>query len=90
MRQIVQVQTLTEAVGSLRRDLILACCDDGTLWVGRLVEEVIDTVHPVVEWKPLNGPPDGEFFAKKAKPFWDRFEEKLKREAETPPYATDE
>ena len=79
MRQVRTVATLTESVGGIRRDLLLAVCTDDSLWVGRL--ETSDDHPPVVKWNPLNGPPDGEFW-NKAKPFWDRLEKKLRDEIE--------
>jgi len=88
MRQVVQVSTLTQSIGEIRQDLILGVMDDGTLWLGDL--KISGEEIPVVEWKPLNGPPDGEYFTKMAKPFWDRLEEKLRDEAATPPYAQTE
>ncbi len=88
MRQVKQIATLTQSVGAIRQDLILGVMDDGTLWMGDL--KISGEEHPVVEWKPLNGPPDGEYFTKAAKPFWDRLEERMRDEAETPPYAKTE
>jgi hypothetical protein len=70
---------------------IVAVCDDGSLWIGmirRLDEDdnlwrssgrpsSSETSDLIVEWKPLNGPPDGEpWFQNKSR--WDKIEEQIR------------
>lgn len=60
---------------------LIAVCDDGTMWLGNLLR-LKDASEPndlIVEWKPLNGPPDGEPWFKN-KSLWDRIEETLRHE----------
>jgi len=68
MRNLVSV----DVVGD---DEVVACMDDGTFWFGKVI--YAEDKH-FVEWEPLNGPPDGEFWAKKRKPFWDALEDSIR------------
>ena len=71
---------------SYEQGLVLATCDDGSLWLGA-IRQIDDHSEPndlIVEWKPLNGPPDGEpWFENKS--MWDRFEERIRAQQQVHP-----
>ena len=67
---------------SYRDGIISAVCDDGTFWLGLVrSKESSDDDNLIVEWKPLNSPPDGDPFVDK-RSRWDKIEDKIRDEAE--------
>jgi hypothetical protein len=68
------MRTITTA--TFERGQILAVCDDGTIWLG-LVRSSSEADDLIVEWKPLNSPPDGDPFADK-RSIWDKIEDDLR------------
>ncbi len=75
MRNLVHISAWTRTSGEF-----VALSDDGSLWHGKLVSVEDGDQLLAVQWTPLPGPPDGDYW-NKMKPFWDRMEEKFKREA---------
>jgi hypothetical protein len=67
------MRTITTA--TFERGQIVAVCDDGTLWIGQMRSS--DDEEIIVEWKPLNSPPDGDPFADK-RSIWDKIEDDLR------------
>lgn len=67
---------------SYRQGVVTVVCDDGTFWIGqvRKNEKPSEPNDLIVEWKPLNSPPDGDPFADK-RDIWDKIEEKILDEA---------
>lgn len=72
---------------SYRAGVVTVVCDDGTFWIGRISRvdesETSDNDDLIVEWKPLNSPPDGD-------PFYDNRSDIDKLEDEIRANATEE
>lgn len=66
---------------SYRRGVVTVVCDDGTFWIGSISkdEKASEPNDLIVEWKPLNSPPDGDPFADN-RSRWDKLEEKIRDE----------
>lgn len=74
------MRTITSV--SYEQGLVLAVCDDGTFWMGKIRhdEEASEPNDLIVEWKPLNSPPDGDPFIDN-RDRWDKLEETFRNEA---------
>lgn len=58
------------------RNCIWALDEQGELWFGRV--EASEDKRRVVEWSPVQLPPDGMSFSKPQMSFWDRMEKKAR------------
>ena len=71
MRKLKQVVKLADAVEEHGAE-ILALDENGELWHGTL--ETSEDKRKVIDWTPVQLPPDGMAFSEPQMSFWDRME----------------
>ena len=84
MSTLKEISVLTH-----EHETLLAIDDAGLLWYGKVLTLTTDegqrTNERVIDWQPIEGPPDGRHMSDRKRSFWENMEIKLREAAQDSP-----